>query len=565
VRSYLLLAVVIGAVMVFRLATAEIVNDDYQHLSAAQQIVLGNVPVRDFIDPGEFLFNYTSAAAQVLLGRRLLSEVLLDVTVLTLGHALVFVLAWRASGSRLIALLVTAPSVVLVTRLYSYPKIFLYALALAVIWRYADDRRTRTLVWAAICTAVIFLFRHDHGARIGVTMAVMLAMVHWPDGWQAVIRKIGVYGGVTALLLLPFFVFVQTQNAGYSYWRNMLQSGRTEYERTVGPVPQFHLEPGGMLFDEQNALAWFYYLTILLPWLTLLILARDAYRDRRGAAAGVSRSGGPEGRPLRATEDGKGTAAGPRPWAMRHEAQKMTAVAVLAIVMHLYLLRAASESAIADVSTTTAVLGAWLLARGLVPALRRSAPMTRTLGPAAASLAVVAATLAFIRPTEGAAAVRTLIADVRGGNGLFRRIDEFSRIVPPYEDEGARYVFACTEESDQLLVASEFAPHAYYAAGRGFAAGRLYFLISVGPSPELHAFSARRLREERVPIVLVNPPDYDAFARGYESIYQYLVQHYREAGTTEFDDSVMKVLVDTRIPPVGTWGPQRLPCFRAHE
>src|SRR5687768_13591721 len=171
----------------------------------------------------------------------MLSEVLLDIVFLALGHGLVFVLAWRASGSRILALLVTVLSVLLVTRLYSYPKIFLYALALVVIWRYADDRRTRTLVWAAICTAVIFLFRHDHGARVGVTMAVMLAMVHWSDGWRAMTQKVGAYGGLTALLLLPFFVFIQTLNAGYSYWRNMLQSGRTEYERTVGPVPQFHL------------------------------------------------------------------------------------------------------------------------------------------------------------------------------------------------------------------------------------------------------------------------------------------------------------------------------------
>jgi hypothetical protein len=188
------------------------------------------------------------------------------------------------------------------------------------------------------------------------------------------------------------------------------------------------------------------------------------------------------------------------------------------------------------------------------------------LGLAAASLAVIGATLAFIRPTEGGTAVRTLIADVRGGErGIFRRIGEFSRMAAPYEDEGARYVFACTAESDRLLVASSYAPHAYYAAGRGFAAGRLYFLISLGPSPELHAFSAQRLREQRVPIVLVNPPDYPAFAKGYESIHQYLVEHYREAGTTTFDDSEMKVLVDTRIQPIGRWGPQSLPCFRPAE
>ena len=534
---------VTAAALLFRLATASIVNDDYLHLSVAQQIVLGDLPVRDFIDPGEFLFNYTSAGAQVLLGRRLLSEVLLDVVFLALGHGLVFVLAWRASGSRLFALLATACSIVLVTRLYSYPKIFLYALALATIWRYADDRRTRMLLWAATCTAVIFLFRHDHGGRVGIAMAAMLIVAHWSDGWRVIARKILIYGAATASLLLPFLVFVQLQSTGFSYWRNMLESGRTEYERTVGPIPRFHVEPGAMLFDEQNALAWLYYLTILLPWVTLLVLARDAYRRRTGAVSG-------------------------RVLAMPHEAQKMTAAVVLAVTMHLFLLRAASESAVADVSALTAVLGAWLLARGLGPALRR--PRVRwalgpALGGAAVSLAVVAATLAFIGPTEGGAAVRALIADVRGEGGVFRRIGEFSRMAAPYEDEGARYVFACTAESDRLLVASSYAPHAYYAAGRGFAAGRLYFLVSLGPSPALHAFSAQRLREQRVPIVLVNPPDYDAFAKGYESIHRYLVEHYREAGTTTFDDSEMRVLVDSRIQPVGTWGSRSLPCFRAPE
>ena len=62
-----------------RLATFEIGNDDYLHLSVAQQLLLGDVPVRDFIDPGELLFNYTSAAAQALGGHNMRSEVLLDV------------------------------------------------------------------------------------------------------------------------------------------------------------------------------------------------------------------------------------------------------------------------------------------------------------------------------------------------------------------------------------------------------------------------------------------------------------------------------------------------------
>jgi hypothetical protein len=122
-------------------------------------------------------------------------------------------------------------------------------------------------------------------------------------------------------------------------------------------------------------------------------------------------------------------------------------------------------------------------------------------------------------------------------------------------------VFACTAESDRLLVASAYAPHACYAAGRGFAAGRQYFLSSQGPSPEFHQFSARRLAEERVPIVLVNPPDFQEFSLNFAEIRQYLDRHYREAGVVEFDESPLTVLVDRRIPPAGTWGERNLPCF----
>jgi hypothetical protein len=88
-----------------RLATFEIGNDDYLHLSVAQQLLLGDVPVRDFIDPGELLFNYTSAAAQALGGHNMRSEVLLDVTALAIAAGLSFLLAVRVSRSRFWALL----------------------------------------------------------------------------------------------------------------------------------------------------------------------------------------------------------------------------------------------------------------------------------------------------------------------------------------------------------------------------------------------------------------------------------------------------------------------------
>jgi hypothetical protein len=240
--------------------------------------------------------------------------------------------------------------------------------------------------------------------------------------------------------------------------------------------------------------------------------------------------------------------------ALRSEAPKIAAAATMAFLTHLFLLRAASESAIADVSAVTAVLGAWLLGRAF----------TAGAIPRMLSAILIAGTLWFVASTEGAGTIRDVAAEWSDGEAgpVFRRFTEYWRMAPPFEDEGARYVFACTEETDRLLVASAYAPHAYYAAGRGFAAGRQYFLSSQGPSNEFRAFSARRLQQERVPIVLVNPPDYEMFARGFEVIDAYLRQYYRPAGMVEWDESPLAVLVDTRIAPSGAWGPGQLPCFR---
>ncbi|HKH72572.1 MAG TPA: hypothetical protein VKA59_14535, partial [Vicinamibacterales bacterium] len=49
-------------------------NDHFQHLAAAQQMLLGEWPTRDFADPGMPLMYAASAAAQVVFGRSLFAE-----------------------------------------------------------------------------------------------------------------------------------------------------------------------------------------------------------------------------------------------------------------------------------------------------------------------------------------------------------------------------------------------------------------------------------------------------------------------------------------------------------
>lgn len=549
------LAALLAALFLFRLATAAITNDDYLHLSTAQQVVLGGVPVRDFLDPGELLFYLTSAAAQVVLGRSMLSEVLLDAFFLSLGQVLVFALAARAARSVAVGLLAAAFPVVIVARLYSYPKTFLYAVALALVWHYLDTRRLRVLWALSLWTGLAFLFRHDHGAYIGATAVLMIAIAHGRDR-QALARALVHFGAPMAAMLIPFFVFLQLNGGIPFYMRNMLDTARGEYTRTVGPVPSFHVTWTGMLpwpapappgETDPNVTAWHYYVTVALPPLTMLLLAGDWVTRRRGAALARWRG-------------------------MDHEAAKLACAAVLGVLMHTYLLRAKSDSAIADVSALTGVLGAWLLARGLAAGwhgarrLLGLAPRSSWAGACGGlaglvvAVGVYAVTMRYVSDTAGGEVARRFARTVAdGGDPLSPHLANLRAMAAPYDYEGARYLFACTAETDRVLITSGYRPELYYAAGRGFAAGRVYYLNSLAPSPEFKAFSLDRLRAERVPIALMNPEDRE-FMTEFPGLYGYLQQHYRAAGQVEFWGHRFEVLVDARIPPTGTWE-ERLPCY----
>ena len=60
-------------------------------------------------------------------------------------------------------------------RLYSYPKIVLYALAVLGWWACVRRPAPSRLAALGVLTAIAFLFRHDHGVYIGVGTATLLA------------------------------------------------------------------------------------------------------------------------------------------------------------------------------------------------------------------------------------------------------------------------------------------------------------------------------------------------------------------------------------------------------
>ena len=74
-------------------------NDHYIYLAGAQQIVLGDWPIRDFVDPGWPLMYGVSALARLLFGRELWVELLVVASALAIGAGFTLAAAARLSGS----------------------------------------------------------------------------------------------------------------------------------------------------------------------------------------------------------------------------------------------------------------------------------------------------------------------------------------------------------------------------------------------------------------------------------------------------------------------------------
>ena len=99
--------------------------------------------------------------------------------------------------------------------MYNYPKVFLYVSAIGLVWLYTHRGSRLHVSPMAALTAVAFLLRHDHGVYIAGMMVCFLGLREW--GGAQLWRRLALYAGVTAGLVLPYLVFVQTTTGLVSF------------------------------------------------------------------------------------------------------------------------------------------------------------------------------------------------------------------------------------------------------------------------------------------------------------------------------------------------------------
>ena len=160
------------ATLLFRLAAFNgFENDHFMHVAWSQQLLFGDWPGRDFVEPGMPLVVALSALGQ-LVWPGFFSEAVLGIAMVSAAAG--FTCATAASVTRSIPAGLAAGLLVAASypRLYSYPKLLVPAVALWLVARYVRSHSRRGL-WALAAWAVVaFLLRHDLGL---MTAAAMVA------------------------------------------------------------------------------------------------------------------------------------------------------------------------------------------------------------------------------------------------------------------------------------------------------------------------------------------------------------------------------------------------------
>ncbi len=203
-------------------------NDQYVHLARARQMLLGEWPVRDFVDPGMPLMYLASAAAWWMWGGAIGTELWLTAAAFALGAVCTFHVAWRLSGSMAVAAFVSVLEILISPRAYSYPKVLLYAVAAWGILALVERPSRRRVLALSGLAAVAFLFRHDHGLYIGVASATAVGLAFAPLGPRVVAGRLTLLIAAAGVLVLPWLGWIEHYQGLFPYFRSGIEFSRAE-------------------------------------------------------------------------------------------------------------------------------------------------------------------------------------------------------------------------------------------------------------------------------------------------------------------------------------------------
>jgi hypothetical protein len=516
-------SVFLATVFVRYLALNGFSNDHYQYLAGAQQMLTGEWPTRDFVDPGQPLMYALSAGAQLILGRTLLAEAALTTVAFGLAAACVVVAGRHASQMLTVGVIAALISVVAFPRPGSYPIALLYAAAPLVIWTSVGKSSYLALVGPIVLVAVAFLFRRDHGFYLA--LATIAAMLVTPEDRRSQRLRILVFVGAVLLVLTPYLLFVSEHQGLWRYIVAAFQLASRESDRT-------ELHAGNISGSE--AVLFYGVRAIALVALAVALLDyRQGRSDVRVAAPLV----------------------------------------VSAILVNVNFLREPLAARLPEVIGPAVLVAAWLTGRAfrVQPRIGRAA---------AVAVAVVVWSGAAVHVSAvGRAGEQLARTDLRLGVGQWPRLArektmQLTARYAPQQLPDARlaplipffdYLDRCTTTRHRLLVTGN-APEIYVYARRPFAAGQSRFVEGYNQSDAERERLVARAGQQVIAFVLVLSDQHDGWRTGLPELASFVDERFRPLTEIAVDaERSVRVLVHGGLPPSRVDRTTGWACFTSHE
>ncbi|MBI4888579.1 MAG: hypothetical protein HY824_15895 [Acidobacteria bacterium] len=530
------------ATVLFRLPTlGSLSNDHYLYMAWAQQVLSGELPGRDFVDPGMPLAYSLSALVQYARPGPF-SEGVFSILLLALAAGATCLVVTRLSQSLAAGVLAALFQIALQPRLYSYPKVLVPAVALWLLQRYIAGPSRGRLAAMAAWTVAGALLRYDLGLYAAAGLGIGIAIAHWGEA-RRMAMAVGSYVLALGLVLLPYVAFVEWREGVAAHLHETVEYTRNETHALDFPWPTFPaLEANASAaWSPDDSAAFLFYVAYGLavtPWLLLLATRR---RQRRDTTAVVAAAG------------------------------------VMLAAYLVVILRYPIETRIQDLAGVMTLTGAWTVVELL--RLARSGAARGGLAPigGAVATAVLAATV-----TLGAGASVWVLGKVGEQLEETRVLDGWGKVqerIGVIRDAGTvwpwdrfwpagplpaavRYLNACTQPGDRVLLTWS-APEYYYFSRRAFAGGH-----AIPLPPRAFTGSAdqnlmlRRLARASVPIVLINETRQEQFKTAYPQIAAYLQAQYVPGGQfTVRDGSNITIARRKGLAPARSFEDTGWPCF----
>jgi hypothetical protein len=232
---------VAAGTFVLRWLTLDFDNDYFMHMTWAADMLRGQWPVRDFVEPGFPLQTWLAYAGLRWGGYQLSWEGFIACAFIAISTALTYMLCRRMGVPRWLSFLVVVIAAATYPRLYTYPKAFVYPAAIGALLCYQHRPDRRSLILVALATAIAFLFRHDHGVWIVAPTVIGFAYCHWREP-QVLARTVIAYGVASLVMVSPWLVWVALSGHAGQYWSFLVERSEGLTDRTRLPLQIFDFD-----------------------------------------------------------------------------------------------------------------------------------------------------------------------------------------------------------------------------------------------------------------------------------------------------------------------------------